>query len=186
MDSSVSLTSHRHPVQEHNIATWDATLQTIYVPPDHRRLSALPAAEPRRLGGAAWRRDAAHGAAHGLDLGPRAARDPGPHLRLARRQGRHLARPGLGSEGPVGVRPRRAYVGPFLELGLGASAGSISTRSGTDVDESTSGVALHIPFTIGLAVGPHHELDLAFAYLFYPGKSHISGAAAIGFRFPLR
>ncbi len=83
MDASVSLTSHRHPVQEHNIATWDATLQTIYVPPDHRRLGALPAAEPRRLGGAAGRRDAAHGAAHGLDLGPRAARDPGPHLRLA-------------------------------------------------------------------------------------------------------
>jgi hypothetical protein len=49
------------------------------------------------------------------------------------------------------------YVGPFIELGLGASAGRISTRSGRQVDVTGEGLMYHVPFALGVAIGRRHE-----------------------------
>jgi hypothetical protein len=77
------------------------------------------------------------------------------------------------------------YVAPFFELGLGASIGVMTTRAGGIVDIEHSGVMYHIPFTLGLALGPHHEFELSFQYLFHPEQRQFGGAVAIGIGFPL-
>src|SRR5262249_20066625 len=51
------------------------------------------------------------------------------------------------------------WVGPFLELGVGLSAGYMRTLDGADIDEKTSGIAYHIPVSLGLAIGRNHEYD---------------------------
>jgi hypothetical protein len=45
---------------------------------------------------------------------------------------------------------------------------------------------MHIPFTIGLAIGRKHNLDFAFTYYYQPSVEQFSGATAIGFSFPLK
>ena len=77
------------------------------------------------------------------------------------------------------------YVGPFLEAGIGLSAGHISTRSGYAVDVTGSGIMYHVPFALGLALGPRHEYDIAFQYLFHPEQKQFCGAFALGVRFGL-
>jgi hypothetical protein len=77
------------------------------------------------------------------------------------------------------------YVGPFIESGIGLSAGRISTRSGQSVDRTSSGVMYHVPVGLGLAIGPHHEFEISLQYLFHPEQEQISGAVAAGFRFNL-
>ncbi|MFL5264460.1 MAG: hypothetical protein ACJ79R_17425 [Anaeromyxobacteraceae bacterium] len=77
------------------------------------------------------------------------------------------------------------YVGPFVEAGLGASAGTISTRSGRVVDVTGRGVMYHVPFALGLAVGARHQYAIAFQYLFHPEQQQVCGAFALGFGFPL-
>jgi hypothetical protein len=76
------------------------------------------------------------------------------------------------------------WVAPFIELGLGASLGVIRTRT-PEEDVETSGAALHIPFSLGLALGPDHAVEVAFVYYFHPAEHQFSGAAAIGLSFPL-
>ena len=77
------------------------------------------------------------------------------------------------------------YVGPFFELGLGVSAGYLRTLARLDVDERTSGVAIHIPFAIGLALGRRHQYDLEFSYLFHVAERQTGGAVAFGLGFPV-
>ena len=77
------------------------------------------------------------------------------------------------------------YVAPFIELGVGASVGSMSTRAGDIVDIERSGVTYHIPLTLGLGFGEHHEFELSFQYLFHPELRQFGGAVAIGFGFPI-
>jgi hypothetical protein len=78
------------------------------------------------------------------------------------------------------------YVAPFIELGVGASLGKLSTRVGQFVDASISGATYHIPFGLGLALGEHHQYELAFQYLFHPEVHQYSGGIVFGFEFPLR
>ena len=77
------------------------------------------------------------------------------------------------------------YVGPFIELGVGASLGYLRTLD-ILVDERVRGVAVHVPVTIGLALGKRHEIDLMFSYLFHPSVKQVCGAIALGFGIPLR
>jgi hypothetical protein len=77
------------------------------------------------------------------------------------------------------------YVGPFLELGVGASAGHMAARVGQSLDIDTSGVFLDLPFAFGLALGQEHRFQLAFQFLFHPGESINTGALCIGFDFPI-
>jgi hypothetical protein len=77
------------------------------------------------------------------------------------------------------------WVGPFFELGFGLSVGYLRTLDGLTVNEESRGVAYHIPFAIGLAIGPDHQYDIAFSYLFHPDQKQYGGAFAFGLGFAL-
>jgi len=77
------------------------------------------------------------------------------------------------------------YVGPFLELGVGASAGHMAARVGQSLDFDTSGVFFDLPFAFGLALGAEHRFQLSFQYLFHPGQSMGTGALSIGYDFSI-
>lgn len=76
------------------------------------------------------------------------------------------------------------WVAPFLELGLGASVGHVRTHTFWD-ELDIRGLMLHVPFTVGLALGPGHEVDVAFAYFFHPAARQASGGLEIGLSFPV-
>jgi len=75
------------------------------------------------------------------------------------------------------------WVGPYLEIGFGASVGRFRTLDGPTIDESASGVVLHIPWALGLAFGRHHEYDIAFSYLYHWEPKQTGAAFAFGFGF---
>lgn len=77
------------------------------------------------------------------------------------------------------------WFGPYIELGLGLSAGEMRTLDGL-IDEKESGVVPHIPFALGIALGERHQYDLAFSYLVHPGPKQTGGAVAFGVGFPIQ
>jgi hypothetical protein len=77
------------------------------------------------------------------------------------------------------------WIGPFVELGLGVSAGYLRTLDGPDTDETTRGVALHIPLGFGVSVGERHQYDLCFSYLGHIAEKQGDGALAFGLGFAL-
>ncbi len=77
------------------------------------------------------------------------------------------------------------WVAPYLETGIGASIGSFTTYTPFD-DMDKNGLVLHIPFSLGLELGPKHNFNLAFTYYFQPSIRQFVGAAAFGFTFPLK
>ncbi|NMH88866.1 hypothetical protein [Flavivirga algicola] len=44
---------------------------------------------------------------------------------------------------------------------------------------------IHIPFSLGVAVGRNHNIELALAYHAYPSVEQFNGAFAFGLSFPL-
>jgi len=76
------------------------------------------------------------------------------------------------------------WVAPYVEGGIGASIGKFETYTPYTKSEK-SGLLVHIPFTLGLALGPKNNVDVAFTYYFHPAVEQISGAAAIGLSFPI-
>lgn len=76
------------------------------------------------------------------------------------------------------------YFSPYFEIGIGASIGSFETFTPfTNIKKN--GIAMHIPFSIGVALGRKHNFDIAFTYYTHPSLKQVSGAAAIGVSFPL-
>ena len=76
------------------------------------------------------------------------------------------------------------YVAPFIELGIGTSIGSFHTFTpSTNYKKST--VLMHVPVSFGLAVGRHHNIELALSYYMTPAANQISGAVALGYSFPI-
>ena len=77
------------------------------------------------------------------------------------------------------------YVAPYIEVGLGGSIGSFETYTPfTNIKKN--GMLVHIPFSLGLAIGKKHSIELEFTYYYHPAAEQFSGAAAIGFTFPLK
>jgi len=77
------------------------------------------------------------------------------------------------------------YVAPYFELGVGGSIGSFETYTPfTNIKKN--GFLMHIPFSLGLALGRQHSVELEFTYYFHPEVEQFSGAAAIGLSFPLK
>ncbi|MFI0428405.1 hypothetical protein [Mariniflexile sp. HMF6888] len=76
------------------------------------------------------------------------------------------------------------WVAPYFELGIGLSAGSFETYTPID-NKKESGVLMHIPVTLGLALGKENGVEVAFTYYFHPEINQFSGAAAIGLSFPI-
>ncbi len=76
------------------------------------------------------------------------------------------------------------WVAPYIEIGIGASIGSFETLTPfTNIDKS--GLVLHIPWSIGLELGPKRNFDIGFTYYEHPSVEQFSGAFAFGITIPL-
>jgi hypothetical protein len=75
------------------------------------------------------------------------------------------------------------YVAPFIEGGIGLSLGHLRTLDQSDIDEEMTGLTLHVPFALGLAMGRNHDLSVSFGYLIHPFFSQFSGALTVGMAF---
>lgn len=88
----------------------------------------------------------------------------------------------------LGVKARLAapipYVAPFMESGVGMSLGSFETYT-KETNVKKSGALVHIPFTIGLAIGRKHNYEFKFTYYYHQSVEQFSGAMAFGLSFPL-
>ena len=86
--------------------------------------------------------------------------------------------------GKARVRAPIPWVAPYVEIGIGASAGSFETFTYFDQIRK-KGVIYHIPFSFGLELGRKHDVDLGFAYYFQPSVEQYAGAFALGITIPL-
>ena len=77
------------------------------------------------------------------------------------------------------------YVAPYFEVGLGMSVGTFQTYT-EETNIKKSGVLPHIPFSIGLALGRKHNVEVAFTYYYHPTAEQFSGAFALGYTFPIK
>lgn len=86
--------------------------------------------------------------------------------------------------GKVRVSAPIPWIAPYFEIGIGTSIGSFETYTPyTNIKHN--GILMHIPWSIGLALGRKHNFDIAFTYYDHPYVNQTDGAAAIGFSFPL-
>ncbi len=76
------------------------------------------------------------------------------------------------------------YVAPFIELGIGGSVGSFVTHTPLS-DKEEKGLIMHIPFSVGLAIGRDHTYEVAFTYYYHDTVKQFGGAIAFGMAFPL-
>jgi hypothetical protein len=76
------------------------------------------------------------------------------------------------------------YFAPFFEVGVGTSIGSFVTHT-PETDLKKSGVLLHIPVTVGVALGRRHNVEIKFVYYEHEAVKQSCGAAALGISFPL-
>lgn len=88
----------------------------------------------------------------------------------------------LGAKGRI-VAPI-PYFAPFFELGVGMSIGSFKTSTQYTYLKK-NGLLVHIPFSIGVALGREHNVEIKFTYYVHPSADQVSGAAAIGLTFPI-
>ena len=87
--------------------------------------------------------------------------------------------------GKTRIRGPIPWVAPYVEIGIGASIGSFETFTPyTNIDDS--GLFFHIPFSLGLELGPKHNFDISFTYYYHNCAEQFSGAAAFGVSFPIR
>ncbi|SHM77922.1 hypothetical protein [Flavobacterium saccharophilum] len=76
------------------------------------------------------------------------------------------------------------WVAPFVEGGIGASIGKFETLTpGVNFDKSD--VLLHIPFSLGLAIGRKHSFEIGISGYFHPAAKQSNGVFAVGYTFPL-
>lgn len=76
------------------------------------------------------------------------------------------------------------WVAPFIEGGIGASIGKFETLTpGVNFDKSD--VLLHIPFSLGLAIGRKHSFEIGISGYFHPAAKQSNGVFAVGYTFPL-
>lgn len=76
------------------------------------------------------------------------------------------------------------YVAPYLEFGLGLSAGTFENVTSIRSIEH-SGIFSHVPIAFGLALGKNNNVELEFTYYFQNASQLFYGAAAIGLTIPL-
>lgn len=86
--------------------------------------------------------------------------------------------------GKVRVTAPIPWVAPYIEAGVGLSIGSFKTST-PFTNKEDNGILYHIPFSIGLELGPKRNFDIAFTYYYHPSVEQFVGAAAVGISFPL-
>lgn len=76
------------------------------------------------------------------------------------------------------------WVAPFIEGGIGASIGKFETLTpGVNFDKSD--VLVHIPFSIGLAIGRKNNFEIGISGYFHPAAKQSNAVLAAGYTFPL-
>ena len=76
------------------------------------------------------------------------------------------------------------WVAPYAEVGIGGSIGSFETvTANTNIEER--GVFAHIPFSLGMELGPRHNWNVEVTSYFHTGVKQFTGAMSIGFTFPI-
>lgn len=86
--------------------------------------------------------------------------------------------------GKVRFKAPIPYVAPYIELGFGTSIGKFETFTAFS-DINRSGIAYHIPYSIGLELGKNHDVDIGFSYFSQPGVEQVTGVINVGINFPL-
>ncbi|WP_166920514.1 hypothetical protein [Flavobacterium poyangense] len=76
------------------------------------------------------------------------------------------------------------WVAPFVEGGIGASAGKFETFT-PNINFNKSDVLLHIPFGFGLALGRNNNFEIGISGYFHPAAKQSTGVFALGYTFPL-
>ncbi|RED22002.1 hypothetical protein BD847_3496 [Flavobacterium cutihirudinis] len=76
------------------------------------------------------------------------------------------------------------WVAPFIEGGIGTSIGKFETFT-PNVNFNKSTILMHIPFSVGLAVGRHHNFEIGISGYFHPAAKQSTGVFALGYTFPL-
>ncbi|MFD2941463.1 hypothetical protein [Flavobacterium notoginsengisoli] len=76
------------------------------------------------------------------------------------------------------------WVAPFIEGGIGTSIGKFETFT-PNVNFNKSDVLLHIPFSIGLAVGRHNNFEIGISGYFHPAAKQSTAVFALGYSFPI-
>lgn len=76
------------------------------------------------------------------------------------------------------------WVAPFIEAGIGTSIGSFVTYT-KDVNKKASGAQVHIPISVGLAVGRKNNIEIGISFYGHPSIEQSSGVFAAGLSFPL-
>ena len=76
------------------------------------------------------------------------------------------------------------WVAPYIEIGIGGSIGSFETFTpSTSIEDS--GMFVHIPVSLGLELGPQHNVNVEFTYYYHNSLEQFAGAAAIGISIPI-
>lgn len=87
--------------------------------------------------------------------------------------------------GKTRLRAPIRWVAPYIEAGIGISAGKFETFTAfTNINKS--GVIYHIPVSFGLELGKKNNFDLGFTYFFHPTVEQYSGAFTFGVTIPLK
>jgi hypothetical protein len=76
------------------------------------------------------------------------------------------------------------WLAPFIELGLGLSAG-VSRTETPEERRFTSGLAFNLPFAFGVALGPQHSVEISAAMYQVYRADQFLGAFMLGFHIPL-
>ncbi|PBJ11783.1 hypothetical protein [Flavobacterium sp. ACN6] len=76
------------------------------------------------------------------------------------------------------------WVAPFIEGGIGTSIGKFETFT-PNVNFNKSDVLMHIPFSLGLAIGRKHNFEIGISGYFHPAAKQSTGVFALGYSFPL-
>ena len=76
------------------------------------------------------------------------------------------------------------WVAPYFELGIGGSIGSFETYTPYRHIKK-NGLIMHIPVSIGLALGRKHNFEFEFTYYYHEAVKQFSGAVAIAYSFPI-
>jgi hypothetical protein len=86
---------------------------------------------------------------------------------------------------PRALLPMTSWVGPFVELGGGASVGSMKTLIGTAATVDQTGLFYHVAWGVGLAVGERRQYELLLSALEHPAQKQRDGGFAVSFQFEL-
>ena len=68
------------------------------------------------------------------------------------------------------------YARPFVDIGLGLSAGTLTVQSGPSHNNHTSGIMLHVPIAFGVQFGRQFVIDVGGLFMAHPGTNGNVGA----------